>query len=694
MAVDVAFGPPIAAFAEGEAAPDLVAFAKLLAADNLKLYGADWTQVTTNQLKIFEDGARYLNYVEAYNGDRTTNSTVVPTWIADNNDRVADFLTLDQLSSGTRIPIPLSSKPSFFPIQNQVVAKGSPFHVPIDAYDPNGNALTFTVATSQPSNVGAQVLENNQSARVTVDGYGEMIFELFNQDAPRPVNRFVTLARNGFYNTTATNSMTFHRASRDQAGNDFVIQGGDPLGTGRGGSTLGNFDDQFSLNLQHNRVGVLSYAKSFDDTNDSQFFITGEETRFLDYNHSIFGQLIEGDRTRAGINRIATDGNEAPLAPVVIRSVEIFNDTENGLLRLVALGAPGSTSKITVTARDTEGNEFSQEFTVTVADDTSNGSPFFKDFSLLNAVTNNPYTFQLPSLDQEGDQPWYSVSVGNATTVQAQFNSTTGEVVLTPNNGFVGKVDLQVIVARSPLSNAVILDAIRTNNSTLFDFQIISAQFDKPFSIATDAASTTEKDTSVTGRVTRPAFLGIASPLVITLTSSDPSKATVPATVTILANQTTATFAITPIDNSIVGGTYRATITGAALNNAETSSFDIFDDETPNQWHNVPTPFDVNNDGSVVPLDVLLIINQLSRLGTVLLPVVSQTVTSFVDTNNDYYLSPIDVLQVINFLNRRSPSGEGEAPASTTAQSSALSIWLSDEVTTLRNRRISDSRRA
>jgi cyclophilin family peptidyl-prolyl cis-trans isomerase len=89
-----------------------------------------------------------------------------------------------------------------------------------------------------------------------------------------------------------------------------VIQGGDPTGTGSGGSPLGDFDDQFHVDLQHNRTGILSMAKSFDDTNDSQFFITEGAQRHLDFNHSIFGILVEGESVRQSISgcRWAPDG--------------------------------------------------------------------------------------------------------------------------------------------------------------------------------------------------------------------------------------------------------------------------------------------------------------------------------------------------------------------------------------------------
>ena len=78
-----------------------------------------------------------------------------------------------------------------------------------------------------------------------------MVFELFEQRAPRPAGRVIELAQSDFYD-----NVTFHRVE-----NNFVIQGGDPQGDGRGGSTLGDFDDQFHLDLQHTSTGVLSYCE-------------------------------------------------------------------------------------------------------------------------------------------------------------------------------------------------------------------------------------------------------------------------------------------------------------------------------------------------------------------------------------------------------------------------------------------------
>jgi len=107
---------------------------------------------------------------------------------------------------------------------------------------------------------------------------------LFAAQAPKTVNNFVFLARDGFYNGT-----TFHRVIRD-----FMVQGGDPKGTGTGGPGY-RFDDEASaLALKHDRPGILSMANAGPNTNGSQFFITHVPTPHLNGKHAVFGRVISG----------------------------------------------------------------------------------------------------------------------------------------------------------------------------------------------------------------------------------------------------------------------------------------------------------------------------------------------------------------------------------------------------------------
>ncbi len=112
---------------------------------------------------------------------------------------------------------------------------------------------------------------------------GTIVVDLFAKDAPKTVNNFIFLARDGFYDGTV-----FHRVI-----SDFMIQGGDPTGSGRGGPGY-RFEDETKNNPNKHKVGSLSMANAGPNTNGSQFFITHVETGSLDGKHTVFGQVRSG----------------------------------------------------------------------------------------------------------------------------------------------------------------------------------------------------------------------------------------------------------------------------------------------------------------------------------------------------------------------------------------------------------------
>ena len=120
------------------------------------------------------------------------------------------------------------------------------------------------------------------SATISTDK-GDMLIELFADKAPKTVNNFVFLAREGYYDGTI-----FHRVI-----SGFMAQGGDPTGTGRGGPGY-RFADEFHISLKHSKPGILSMANAGPGTNGSQFFITHVPTPHLDGKHAIFGQITGG----------------------------------------------------------------------------------------------------------------------------------------------------------------------------------------------------------------------------------------------------------------------------------------------------------------------------------------------------------------------------------------------------------------
>jgi cyclophilin family peptidyl-prolyl cis-trans isomerase len=125
--------------------------------------------------------------------------------------------------------------------------------------------------------------ENQDYTATIVTEKGDIVVDLFDDKAPKTVNNFVFLAREGFYDNT-----TFHRVIED-----FMAQAGDPTGTGMGGPGY-RFEDEFHPDLKHDSAGILSMANSGANTNGSQFFITFAPTPWLDGKHSVFGKVVDG----------------------------------------------------------------------------------------------------------------------------------------------------------------------------------------------------------------------------------------------------------------------------------------------------------------------------------------------------------------------------------------------------------------
>ncbi|GFN35747.1 peptidylprolyl isomerase [Tepidimicrobium xylanilyticum] len=188
--------------------------------------------------------------------------------------------------------------------------------------------------------------EKGEEIVVMETNYGIIKMRLFPDVAPKAVENFKTHVENGYYD-----GLTFHRVI-----DGFMIQGGDPLGTGVGGESIWGqpFEDEFHINY-HNFRGALSMANAGPNTNGSQFFIVqrdtveeslidqmaqiGEEGGFpeavvkaygelggtphLDYRHTVFGQVFEGMDVVDKIAAVKTDLNDKPIQPVIILKVKI-----------------------------------------------------------------------------------------------------------------------------------------------------------------------------------------------------------------------------------------------------------------------------------------------------------------------------------------------------------------------------------
>ncbi|MFI5504663.1 peptidylprolyl isomerase [Corynebacterium kutscheri] len=159
--------------------------------------------------------------------------------------------------------------------------------------------------------------------------HGDIRIELFGNHAPKTVENFVTLAdgtasystNNAAGNSTGPfyDGAVFHRVI-----NGFMIQGGDPTGTGRGGPGY-TFADEFHPELHFDRPFLLAMANAGPGTNGSQFFITVAPTPHLNNHHTIFGEVTDADSQEvvAKIASTPTDRTDRPIDPVVIESIEI-----------------------------------------------------------------------------------------------------------------------------------------------------------------------------------------------------------------------------------------------------------------------------------------------------------------------------------------------------------------------------------
>jgi large repetitive protein len=502
--------------------------------------------------------------------------------------------------------------PTLAPLPNIVLHSGSPQWVPLDGFDVDGGTLTFTATSSNPSLVSTTIPTGNKSIKMSVAGFGDMYFQLFEHLTPRVTSRIIQLIESGFYDDTATNTITFHRIL-----NDFVIQAGDPTGTGSGGSNLGDFDDQFHVDLQHNRSGLLSMAKSGDDTNDSQFFITEEKNelqfitlagsptggtftltyfdqttapitfnnsgsftamaasiesalesltrigvgnvivthdpvrnqqnqvtenrrwrveftgalghqevvnlvgsasgltggsnrsivvdesksaRHLDFNHSIFGVLTQGESVRDAISNVPTNSSGTPANPPVISNVDVFVDPENGALLLKAPAGATGEADITVRVTDAQGNFTERTFHVIVSPDGQDGAPFLNDIGPVNAVAGQTLNLQLTAQDVEGDPVFFDAAKPQGNTVNYTLsvpNNTNGIVQITPPAGFVGS--FQVLVG--------VRGQVQSDTGDQFDTQLVTVNVGPSAPTAIDLLAASDTGFSSSDNITNASSL-------------------------------------------------------------------------------------------------------------------------------------------------------------------------------------------
>ena len=181
--------------------------------------------------------------------------------------------------------------------------------------------LVFLMSCTNSQTTTKKQTKEKKEVAVIKTNMGTIELELLPKDAPKAVENFTKLANKGYYD-----GVTFHRVI-----DNFMIQGGDPTGTGRGGESIWGkpFNDEISPDLKFDKAGILAMANAGPNTNGSQFFITLAPTPWLDGHYTIFGRVIEGMDVVQAIGKVKTSKeNDKPIKDVIMEKVTVKEETK------------------------------------------------------------------------------------------------------------------------------------------------------------------------------------------------------------------------------------------------------------------------------------------------------------------------------------------------------------------------------
>ncbi|HEX8199671.1 MAG TPA: peptidylprolyl isomerase, partial [Isosphaeraceae bacterium] len=363
---------------------------------------------------------------------------------------------------------------SLSPIGPLSVPQGLGFQLPLEggagrpqtyAVASDNPALRATVARGQFLTLGVTHASSGRAGDPTFNG--TLTLQLFEDLTPLTAARIEQLVTQGFYTSPTTNpnpselpggvnlpSKNFHRVVPG-----FVVQAGSPTGTGTGNVNQPGFPfpDEFVQQLAFTGTGQLAMANAGDDTNSSQFFITTSSPRNLDFNHTIFGQLVADPQgilpqMEAVARDVPPNSTEQsrPVSPILITSATLSPVSPDGVVHIdTTTATAGQAATITVTATDpADGTTAVQSFPVTVAADPTNDRPFLGPIGDQVVGFARSVTFRVPVVNREpGDQLNFIVrgginsATGQFTDVQnatVSINQTTGDVTVTPRANFPG----------------------------------------------------------------------------------------------------------------------------------------------------------------------------------------------------------------------------------------------------------------
>ena len=345
--------------------------------------------------------------------------------------------------------------------------------IPLDGgTDPQG----YTVVSDNPS-IGASIINGpfvsfdvaHASSGAGDPAFsGTLSFQFFEDLTPIAVRRITALVNQGFYTSPTTNptpgavnlpSKNFHRIVAGFPGPEFIVQGGSVNGNGTGEVNQPGFPfrDEFVPALAFTGSGQLAMANAGDDTNSSQFFVTTGAPSFLTFQHTIFGQLVEGFDVLDQMTQVSRDTNGAPVSPILITGAQVSQTSPDGVLLLNTTAAQaGQTATVTVTATSAlDGTTDTETFGVVVTPNTDNERPILGPIGDQITPPNQPIQFQLSAITTDpGEVLTYTVAGDVETTPTTNTftpvqNATAtvdanGLVTVTPDADFEGVIDLIV----------------------------------------------------------------------------------------------------------------------------------------------------------------------------------------------------------------------------------------------------------
>lgn len=362
-------------------------------------------------------------------------------------------------------PVPVN--PQSFPTHVEPrVPVGKALIFPITASDPDGGPLKYTVTSDNPK-ITVSVRTALPKLKIHVDHAegaagdpafsGDLEFALLRDLSPATVQNISGFAQGNYYNYNGEaganfRNQIFHRIANldpsEQPEGSFIIQGGDPKGTGGGGPGF-SFDNEFHPSAIFTGRGQLAMANSGFDaknkgSNGSQFFITLGQPRFLDFNHTIFGQLLRGwdlVETMADAPRSNTD---KPLVDVKLTSATVELNLNDAVL-LISATEPG-TGKIKVKVTDPNGDEATKEFTVTAYKDDRNSPPFLLPIPNQSVDSGKILGIPLRAVDLESDYSF--INHGLLDPVNGRTSGGGGIAYVLGNPGYVGPLNLGIEITQ------------------------------------------------------------------------------------------------------------------------------------------------------------------------------------------------------------------------------------------------------